>query len=140
MTGNPERPFYDHVGLVVDPREDISVVNLPHRPELANSRSHVHGGAIATLLDAAMSRAVRLARPQVSGVATIDATIHYLAPGACDLTAQGHVAHAGGAVAVAQAEARTAEGVLIAIATGTFRLFKAHVTNNSQEDVSADRR
>jgi uncharacterized protein (TIGR00369 family) len=137
MTSGSGRPFYDFLGLVVDPREDLSVVALPYRAELGNSREQVHGGAIAALLDAAMSRAVRLACPQAAGVATISATVHYLAPGTKDLTAQGDVISAGGTIAVAHADAYTAEGILVATGTGTFRLFKARFTGNEQKDTSA---
>lgn len=137
MTSGSGRPFYDFLGLVVDPREDVSVVALPYRAELGNSREHVHGGAIAALLDAAMSRAVRLACPQAAGVATISSTVHYLAPSTKDLTAEGGVISAGGTIAVAHADAHTAEGILVATATGAFRLFKTRITGNWQEDTSA---
>jgi uncharacterized protein (TIGR00369 family) len=137
MTSGSGRPFYDFLGLVVDPREDLSVVALPYRAELGNSREHVHGGAIAALLDAAMSRAVRLACPEASGVATISSTVHYLAPGTKDLTADGDVISAGGTIAVAHADVHTAEGILVAAATGTFRLFKTRISGNRQEDASA---
>lgn len=119
------RPFYDLLGLEVDPRDDKSVVRLPYRPELGNSRDHVHGGAIATLLDAAASRAVRQANPQAAGVATIDVTVHYLKPGIKTLTAEGRVVSNGGTIAVTESQVRTEDGDLIATATATFRIFKS---------------
>jgi uncharacterized protein (TIGR00369 family) len=119
------RPFYDFLGLEVDPREDKAVIRLPYRPNLGNSREHVHGGAIATLLDAAASRAVRQANSQAAGVATIDVTIHYLRPGTTTLTAEGQVISNGGTIAVAQSQARDADGDLVASATVTFRIFKS---------------
>jgi uncharacterized protein (TIGR00369 family) len=119
------RPFYDFLGLEVDPRDDKAVVRLPYRPDLGNSREHMHGGAIATLLDAAASRAARQANPRAAGVATIDATIHYLRPGTTTLTAEGQVISSGGTIAVAQSQARDADGDLVASATVTFRIFKS---------------
>jgi uncharacterized protein (TIGR00369 family) len=119
------RPFYDFLGLQVDSRDDKSIVRLPYRPELGNSRDHVHGGAIATLLDAAASHAVRQANPQAAGVATIDVTVHYLKPGIKTLTAEGRLVSSGGTIAVAESQARTEEGDLIASATATFRIFKS---------------
>lgn len=119
------RPFYDLLGLEVDPRDDKSVVRLPYRTELGNSRDHVHGGAIATLLDAAASRAVRQANPQAAGVATIDVTVHYLKAGIKTLTAEGRVVSNGGTIAVTESQVRTEDGDLIATATATFRIFKS---------------
>lgn len=132
------RPFYDFLGLEVDPREDKAVIRLPYRPDLGNSRDHVHGGAIATLLDAAASRAVRQANPQAAGVATINVTVHYLRPGSKTLTAQGRVVSSGSSIAVAEAQARNAEGDLVASATATFRIFKARqLSTFSQEEANA---
>lgn len=126
QSGAPSgRPFYDFLGIEVDPRDDKAVIRLPYRPELGNSRDHVHGGAIATLLDAAASRAVRQANPQAAGVATIDVTVHYLRPGIKTLTAEGRVVSSGGTIAVAESHARTEEGELVASATATFRIFKS---------------
>lgn len=119
------RPFYDFLGLEVDPRDDKAVIRLPYRPQLGNSRDHVHGGAIATLLDAAASRAARQANPRAAGVATIDVTVHYLRPGTTSLTAEGQVISNGGTIAVAQSQARDAAGELVASATATFRIFKS---------------
>jgi uncharacterized protein (TIGR00369 family) len=132
------RPFYDFLGLEVDPREDKAVVRLPYRPNLGNSRDHVHGGAIATLLDAAASRAVRQANPQAVGVATINVTVHYLRPGTKSLTAEGHLVSSGGTIAVAESQAHTEEGDLVASATATFRIFKPHQdTALRQEETNA---
>lgn len=126
MSSFGERPFYDLLGLEVDPREDKAVVRLPYRPDLGNSRDHVHGGAIATLLDAAAAHAVRRANPRASGVATVNVTVHYLRPGTKTLTAEGRVVSSGGTIAVADSRVRTAEGDLVATATATFRIFKPH--------------
>lgn len=132
------RPFYDFLGLEVDPREDKAVVRLPYRPNLGNSRDHVHGGAIATLLDAAASRAVRQANPQAVGVATINVTVHYLRPGTKALIAEGRLVSGGGTIAVAESQAHTEEGDLVASATATFRIFKSRQdTAPRQEDANA---
>jgi uncharacterized protein (TIGR00369 family) len=132
------RPFYDFLGLEVDPREDKAMIRLPYRPDLGNSRDHVHGGAIAALLDAAASRAVRQANPQADGVTTINVTVHYLQPGINTLTAEGRVVSSGGTIAVAESQARTEEGDLVASATATFRIFKSRqVTRSLQEEANA---
>jgi uncharacterized protein (TIGR00369 family) len=128
------RPFYDFLGLAVDLREDTAVVRLPYRPELGNSRDHVHGGAIATLLDAAASRAVRLANPRAAGVATINVTVSYLRPGVKTLTAEARVINNGGTIAVAESQARTEEGDLVATATATFRIFKSRQDDKPRQE------
>jgi uncharacterized protein (TIGR00369 family) len=134
------RPFYDFLGVAVDPSADTAVVRLPYRPELGNSRDHVHGGAIATLLDAAASRAVRQANPEAAGVATINVTVSYLRPGVKTLIAEGRVISNGGTIAVAESQARTEEGDLVATATATFRIFKPRQDDKhrtSQEEPNA---
>ncbi len=113
-------PFYGYVGLKV---EEEGWITLPSRPELTNSRGAVHGGAVATLLDAALARAIRGAVPPDTGLATIDMSVHFLKPAVSpSVIAQGKVLHVGGTVAYAEAEVVTEDGVLVAHGVGSYRL------------------
>jgi uncharacterized protein (TIGR00369 family) len=123
---SPHRPFYDLLGLRVDTRTDQAMVHLAYRPELANSRGNVHGGATASLLDATLARAVRLHDPSLAGAVTVDITTHFLQPGVGTLTGTGQVVSFGRTIAVAEAIVLDPYGTRVARATGTFRLFSAH--------------
>lgn len=125
---SPHRPFYDLLGLRVDPRTDRAVVHLPRRPQLDNSRGYVHGGATTTLLDAALARAVRLDSTTSSAV-TVDITVHFLRPGSGDLIGTAQVVSSGSTIAVAEAEVLDSRGNRVARATATFRLYAQHGGN-----------
>ena len=71
-------PFYAHVGLQLDAIGDgRATIRLPCDKHLGNSRGEMHGGAMATMADAAMSQAVRSTIPLGSAVATITMTLNY---------------------------------------------------------------
>ena len=109
--GEAVRPFYRLLGITLDAAADgTSTVRLASRPDLENSRGDVHGGPVATLLDAAMSTACR----GVLGggaVATSTIAITYLAPGRGELTGSGEVVRAGRTLMAVTAEVRDASGV-----------------------------
>jgi uncharacterized protein (TIGR00369 family) len=113
-------PYYEYLGIQL---EEGASVSLLSRPELTNSRGAVHGGAVASLLDAALARAIRGTVPPGTGLATIDMSVHFLTPAVSpSIIAQGKVLRVGGTVAYAEAEAITEEGVVVAHAVGSYRL------------------
>jgi uncharacterized protein (TIGR00369 family) len=115
-------PFYRHLGLELDALADgKSAIRLPFRKEYGNSRGEVHGGAIATLVDAAMSQAVRSTVDLDARVATISMTINYLAPGVGDLLGRGTVTRGGRSLSFVEAEVTDAAGNVVCRATATFR-------------------
>ena len=109
MNGSSVTTFLDSVG-VGEPQPDGSV-RLSATPAHANLHDTVHGGLLATMLDAAMGAAVRSGLDENSA-ATVSMTVTYLEPGRVgdDLTGfaevlqrgsslvmvQGHVAASGG--------------------------------------------
>jgi uncharacterized protein (TIGR00369 family) len=80
----------------------------------------VHGGAIASLMDAAAFWAVF---PQVEngmGLTTVEVKVNYLAPAQKGrLVAKGRCIRLGKTLALGEAEIRNAEGVLVAHGTAT---------------------
>jgi len=115
-------PFYRHLGLELEALADgKSAIRLPFRKEYGNSRGEVHGGAIATLVDAAMSQAVRSTVELDARVATISMTINYLAPGVGDLLGRGTVTRGGRSLSFVEAEVTDAGGNVVCRATATFR-------------------
>ena len=115
-------PFYRHLGLELEALADgKSAIRLPFRKEYGNTRGEVHGGAIATLVDAAMSQAVRSTVELDARVATISMTINYLAPGVGDLLGRGTVIRAGRSLMFVEAEVTDSNGHTVCTASATFR-------------------
>ncbi len=118
-------PFLDHIGL-----EPVSMAGgrassrLPMRPELHNSRGEFQGGAIMAALDFTLSACVRASAEDATGTATIDMTTSFLAPALTDLAIDARVVKAGGSIVFCEAQARDANGELVARATGTFKVFR----------------
>jgi uncharacterized protein (TIGR00369 family) len=113
-------PFYAHLGIELDGGESAM---LRRRSELTNSRGAFHGGALASLLDAALAQAIRSVVKPGTNLATIDMSVHFLTPADCmTVTARGRVLRLGGTVAYAEAEVVTDGGALVAHGVGSFRL------------------
>ncbi|MGE0228004.1 MAG: PaaI family thioesterase [Dehalococcoidia bacterium] len=117
-----ETPFWRHLGIrFVEAESGRAVVSMPHRPEFGtvNRPDVVHGGAIATLIDAAAGTAVRTLRtsdePAWRGMSTTDLNVSYLDAAASDLTAEGRVLRSGRTIAWAQVDVRDADGTLVAV-------------------------
>ncbi|AOY95183.1 phenylacetic acid degradation-like protein [Cupriavidus sp. USMAA2-4] len=101
---------------------DQARVRMQHNTDYTNSRGDVHGGAIATLLDCALSCAARSHDPARYGVVTVDLTVHFIAPGRGDVIGLGFCERRGRALSFVRGEVRDEAGELLALATGTFKL------------------
>lgn len=102
--------------------DDRARVRMLYQADQTNSRGDMHGGAIATLLDCGLAAAVRAHDPAAFGVVTIDLTLHYVCAFAGDLIATAHCERRGRSISFARGEVRTGDGMLVAMATGTFKL------------------
>lgn len=119
------RPFYDYLGIVVEEAADgRSRVSLAGKPEISNARGDVHGGAVASLLDAAMGVAARSSLEPGVGATTVSLAVQYLEPGRGALSATGRVVRAGRSLVATEASVTDAEGVLVAHAVGTMRVLR----------------
>ncbi|WP_341891505.1 PaaI family thioesterase [Variovorax sp. YR752] len=107
-------------------------VRMPYNADHANSRGDVHGGAIAVLFDCTLASAVRSHAPTAFGVVTVDITVHYTAPCAGDVIATAVCERRGRAMCFARGEARNADGELLAMATGTFKLVPRTASPSSE--------
>jgi uncharacterized protein (TIGR00369 family) len=103
---------------------DRARIVMPPAPAFGNSRGDVHGGVLAMLLDCALAGAVRSHDPARFGVATIDLTLHYVAPGQGEVTALAVCERRGRSISFARGEAYDGAGQLLAMATGTFKLLE----------------
>lgn len=77
----PHVPFLSLLGIEVDRASAEEVVlRLPHRPELDVAPGKLHGGAMATVMDAAAASAAVCSSPGAAEVSTVSLTVNYLAP------------------------------------------------------------
>ncbi|HET9663949.1 MAG TPA: PaaI family thioesterase [Burkholderiales bacterium] len=116
-------PFYGYLGFALAALgEGSATIRLPYEAHLGNSRSEMHGGAVATLADAAMSQAVRSTVERGAAVATISLNVNYLAPARGQLTCNGKLTRGGRSVAFAEAEVFDESGTCVCRASATYRV------------------
>ena len=111
--------FLAFLGAAIHFDADLqAVVTLPHKEELDHAMGGVHGGVLATLIDAAAWCAAAVHYPR--WIATVEFQTRLLEPVAGeDLVAVGRVVRTGRRIAVSQAEVRTAGGRLVAVGGAT---------------------
>jgi len=121
------RPYYRLLGLKVDAGVPAgqSRVRLESRADLENSRGDVHGGVVASMLDAAMGVAVRSTLQAGEGATTVSLTVNYLEPGRSKLIANARVVRTGRSLASAEAMVEDVSGRRVAHAVGTMRILAA---------------
>jgi acyl-CoA thioesterase len=121
------RPYYRLLGLRTDAGMDPghARIRLEGRPELANARGDIHGGVVASLLDAAMGVAVRSAYREGEGATTVSLTVNYLAPGRGTLVATARVMRAGQSLASVEAEVVDQAAHRVAHGVATMRILSA---------------
>jgi uncharacterized protein (TIGR00369 family) len=116
-------PYYAHIGAVLERLEKGEcVLRLAPRPELANTKGDLHGGAIASLLDMVLSQAVRSGYDKSFNVATISLNINYLATANGEVRALGKLIRAGTTIAYLEGEVTGADGAIVARAAATYRI------------------
>lgn len=101
---------------------DEAQVLMPANPQHTNSRGDVHGGAYAVLMDSVLSCAARAHDPARYGVITVDMALHYVAGTRGEVTATARCERRGKSLCFVRGEAHDADGNLLTLATGTFKL------------------
>ena len=121
---NEEVTFSRHIGAKVEEVEPgRSVIHIDVEDIHLNGAGTLHGGVSASLIDNAMGLSV-LALVGVR-TATIQMNVHFLgAVSEGRITCQGQVVHRTRRTATAEAKVRDAEGNLVAMGTGAFRVFE----------------
>ena len=97
-------PYYQLLGMVSSSeRPGQSRVVLPFREELVQLYGGIHGGALLSLADSALSVAVASTFERGETTATIDVAMSFLAPaGRRDLEARGSLLRRGKRIAFAE--------------------------------------
>ena len=99
--------------------EGGAVVAMPYQEAFDNSIGNTHGGIIATLLDKAGW--FTAAQHYDTWIATADLHVQLVAPASRQaIHAKGTLVRAGRRLAVATMEARTSDGTLVAIGSGSY--------------------
>ncbi|GBF33949.1 hypothetical protein DCCM_3060 [Desulfocucumis palustris] len=100
-----------------------TVLKIPVEDKLLQFYGKVHGGVIASLIDAASAVAINLKLGPDRGANTVEMKINYLRPVEKGiLYARGEVIHLGRTLAVGKADVWDDQGRQIAHGTGTFYL------------------
>jgi uncharacterized protein (TIGR00369 family) len=121
------RPYYRLLGFRTETGEPAgqSKLVLQSREELENSRGEIHGGVIASLLDAAMGVAVRSTLVPLEGATTASLTVNYVAPGRSTLTARARVVRQGRTLASVEATVSDTSEQVVAHSIATMRILRA---------------
>ena len=121
---NEEVTFSKHIGAKVEEvQPGRSVIYIDVEDTHLNGTGTLHGGVYASLMDNAMGLSV-LALVGVR-TATIEMNVHFL--GAVSdgrITCESEVVHRTHRTATAEAKVRDADGNLVAMGTGAFRVFE----------------
>lgn len=107
---------------------DRVVAELPFSTGNVTVGDIVHGGVIATLIDVAgaAASASGIGKGEATGGATSTLAISFLAPASgCDLKAEAQVVQRGRSQTVSDVSVRSPDGVLVARALVTSRIFRS---------------
>jgi uncharacterized protein (TIGR00369 family) len=120
-----EIPYLDFLQLEpVLCENDRAMTRLRIRSELLNSRGHIHGGALMSILDFTLSAAGRANDPLGIGMATIDMHTSCIEPAMTDLTIEARCIRRGASIAFCEGEILDTSGKLIAKASAAFKVLK----------------
>ena len=122
---NEEVTFSKHIGAKVERVEPgRSVISIDVEEVHLNGAGTLHGGVYASLIDNAMGLSV-LALVGMR-TATIEMNVHFLgAVNGGRITCESEVLHRTRRTATAEAKVHDAEGNLVALGTGAFRVFES---------------
>ena len=116
-------PYYQLLGMeLIELGRGSCRFRLKADGKLHNLGGVVHGGALASVADAAMGVSLAtLTDPRSERPVTVELKINFMAPVVeGELEARGRIIQRGRTVAVGEAEVTDAEGRLVAKAMGTF--------------------
>ena len=116
-------PFNDLLGIrLVEEHDDGVTIEMPIREELLNANRVVHGGATASLVDAALGIAITL-KWQGRLVSTVEMKVNYLRPAAeGKLTARSKFVKTGKMIVVGTVEVVDDAGRAVAVGLLTYMI------------------
>ncbi len=116
-------PFFELLGIKVEySHYPFARLTLLWDKSLTNSLGIVHGGVIASLVDAALGYVLLQKKEEIKGIATIEAKVNYLKSITKGLIiAEAEIVHKGSFMAYGQAHIYN-DGELAAIGSATYKL------------------
>jgi uncharacterized protein (TIGR00369 family) len=122
MAHLPSAPFLEHIGIQHKGVEaGVATTEVELAPHHMNRLGVAHGGVISTLLDTAMVGAARAVGAPGCGIATIEMKTSFMRAGRGMLRCSARCVHHSSTLAFCEAEVRSADGKLVAGASGTYR-------------------
>lgn len=117
-------PYWNHIGLKeIELANGHSLLELPIIHEITQSRKTVHGGVIASLVDAAVGSALRSQVENGRSGVTVDLKVNYLRPAVGEkLVAKGRIVKLGKSIVVGEAVIENDEGKEVAIGIATYMM------------------
>jgi len=113
-----------HIGYVIEIFPDRTEARLTPDENHMNRQDVLHGGIVATILDAALGYACSRHLAEDAGIAvvTVSLTVNFIAATqAAAVIATGRVTGGGYKTVFAEGEVKTVDGLLLATATGVFK-------------------
>lgn len=123
-------PYWVSLGITVEdaPAPGHLFLRLPMRDALGTRRPEVmHGGAIASLIDAAAGGAIISqfgGEEDYAGQATLDLNVTFLNAATADVIAEGRILRNSRSLAFTQVDVRTEDGTLVATGRATFSIIR----------------
>ena len=118
-------PYMEYLGVIpVSCEGDRAITKLPIREDLLNSRGHIHGGALMSVLDFTLSAAGRAHDPLGVGLATIDMNTTFVEPAIKDITIQAHCFRRGTTICFCEGRIVDPDGKILVKATATFKMIR----------------
>lgn len=117
-------PFWDYINMEeVVSKNGYGEVEINIFPQLLQRRGHVHGGVIATLIDASIGCAIRSLLKDEEISATIELKTNYIRPAITGkLIGKAEIVQRGKTIAVGESKVFNDEGKLIAMGVATFMI------------------
>lgn len=123
--------YWATLGIVVDaiPEAGRVTLSLPMRPALGTRRAEVmHGGAVASLIDAAAGAALLSTIEETDdtyrGQATLDLNVTYLNAATTELRADARILRISRTLAFTSIDVRDADGALVAVGRTTYSIIR----------------
>lgn len=117
--------FPEYLGIgIIRASDGRAQLALKQEEFNTNAVNTIHGGAIAALVDVAVTAAARSVSVDVSLVLTISLTINYLMPATGDVVAEASVISSSRRLASVKADVLSREGELLATSLAQVRLLR----------------
>jgi uncharacterized protein (TIGR00369 family) len=129
-------PFWDYIGMretVI--KEGYAEIEIDITSNLHQRRGSVHGGVLASLIDASIGSAVRSTLQEDQALATVEMKINHFRPAYAErLTAKAKLNHRGKTLAVGTAEIIDPNGKVVAAGSATYMILSPEAASKRESE------